>query len=83
MSEFFYSEVRYPGVGLMESYCRSDEMLSVSQAAARLNVHRQTVYRLVDDGILAARRRGSGGGRITIPREDVDDYNARVRGVAA
>ncbi len=79
MSQFFYSEVRYPGVGLMESYCRSEEMLSVSQAAARLGVSRYTVYRLVDDG----KRPGSGGGRISVPREDVDDYNARVRGVAA
>lgn len=83
MSEFFYSEVRYPGVGLMESYCRSEEMLSVSQAAARLGVSRWTVYRMVDDGILAARRPGSSGGRISIPREDIDDYNNRVRGIAA
>lgn len=77
-----HTEVRYPGVGAIETYCQSEDFLSVLQVSVLLDVSKQTVYRLINDGILVASRAGSGNGRLTVPHEEVDSYIQSLRRIA-
>jgi excisionase family DNA binding protein len=55
------------------------EMLTIKQAAERLNIGERTVRRLCEDGKLRSKRIGSGRGTIRIATGDL----ARVEGQAA
>lgn len=68
--------------GMLRTVYQTEEFLSASQAGARLGVSRYTVYRMVHDGILGAVRRGTGKGRLAIPREEVDHYIAWLKQAA-
>lgn len=68
----FYVENDYPDIGVVESFGQSSHLLSAIQAAARMQVSRDTVYRLVTKGHLLAYRPSQGG--LRIPREEVDAY---------
>ena len=72
--DFHYSRISYPGIGTIETYCRSSKLLSVQEAANRLHVSRRTAYRMVADGLLASVPRGGSRGRIAVPVEEVESY---------
>lgn len=63
---------------IIEGRC-SRKLLSVQEAADRLQISRRTAYRMVADGILGWAPRGAGRGRIAIPVEEVDDYLASLK----
>jgi excisionase family DNA binding protein len=54
-------------------------LLSVIEAARRLNVSRATVYNLCASGELPHRRIGVAGGRIRFAEEDLKEYLERKR----
>ena len=54
-------------------------LLSVIEAAKRLNVSRATVYNLCASGELPHRRIGVGRGRIRFAEEDLKEYLERKR----
>ena len=66
---------------LLSSAGRSAEWLSVTQAAAVLDVHHQTIRRYVRGGALPAYRIGPTAlGRLRFRREDVEALRTRVGG---
>lgn len=69
----------------MVALLNGDEDLSISEVSNLLDVSKQTVYRLVHDGILTAQSLGSGNGqmRFVIPREAVDVYLSSIRQITA
>jgi len=51
-----------------------DALITVAGAADILGLSRSTVYEMVSNGTLPARRIGPGRGRIRFTRRDLDDY---------
>ena len=54
-------------------------MLTVIQVAERLQVSKQTVYVLIQNGRLATHRIGSGRGAIRVSEDDLDIYIQSTR----
>jgi len=55
---------------------RDRVLLTVAEVCALTNMHQGTVYKLIHNGALVARRRG--GRRLLITRADLDAYLARL-----
>jgi len=58
-------------------------MLTVIQVAERLQVSKQTVYTLIQNGRLATHRIGAGRGAIRVSEADLDIYLQSTRQVNA
>ena len=54
-------------------------MLSVKQAAARLNISPQSIYSLIESGRLVAHRFGMGRGAIRVSEADLADFISSCR----
>ena len=50
-----------------------------AQVAQRLNIGRRTVYELLESGALFSVRIGTKGGRLRVPADKLDEYEARLR----
>lgn len=78
MTDLSLTEIDYPEIGVIESFCTKEQLLTVTQVAIKLSVSKQTIYRMLRDGVFPHSTKGSGRGRIVIPKAEVDSYITKL-----